>query len=334
MYELLIANKVTGEIWDVANLTTSEVSVSSERSGNPARLGFSLYIAGGVTFAPGDIVRFSVDGKLIFYGYIFTISHERFGTCTILAYDRLRYLKTNATYSFYALTAGDIIRQIAGDLQLDVGEIEDTGYKIPKLIETEKDCIDIIQDALNQTLLNTGLVYVFYDNGAGLSLKQAGGWLCDSVLGNKSLVTNYAYQTDIDTNVYNSVKIASPNMSTGRNDIILVQDSANIEKWGLLQLYQPADEGLNQAQLVAQAKKTLEYYNRVRRTLAIESLGVDGLRAGMMVRVMLPKVGFDSIAAWTLVESVSHTYSHDTHTMQVEVLELTDDLIGRASEDQ
>lgn len=333
MYELLIANKETGEIWDVASITTSEVSVSTERSGSPAQLSFSLYLTPGVRFSHGDIVRFSVNGRLIFYGFIFTIEHGRWNACTVTCYDRLRYLKTNATYAFYALTVGDIIRQIAGDLQLDVGEIADTGYKIPKLIETDKDCIDIIQDALNQTLLNTGLVYVFYDNGVGLSLKQAGEWTCDTVLGDKSLVTEFSYKTDIDTNTYNSVKVVSPNTSTGKNDVIVVQDSANIERWGLLQLYQPVDEGLNTAQLAAQARQTLEYYNKIHKTLALETLGVDGLRAGMMVRILLPKAGFDSIAAWTLCESVSHSYSHDMHTMQVEVLELTDDLIGRATED-
>lgn len=82
MYELLIANKETGEIWDVASITTSEVSVSTERSGSPAQLSFSLYLTPGVRFSHGDIVRFSVNGRLIFYGFIFTIEHGRWNACT------------------------------------------------------------------------------------------------------------------------------------------------------------------------------------------------------------------------------------------------------------
>ena len=53
-------------------------------------------------------------------------------------YDQLRYLKASASYSFYAMTAGEIIRQIAEDLQLSVGQIADTGYKLPSLIEEEQ----------------------------------------------------------------------------------------------------------------------------------------------------------------------------------------------------
>lgn len=334
MIELLIANKETGEIWDVANICTSAVELSTERSGSPARLSFTVFLKDGISFSHGDIVRFSSDGKLQFYGYIFTLQHDRWGNCSVLAYDRLRYLKTNATYAFYAMTAGDIIKQIAEDLQLDVGAIEDTGYKIPSLIESDKSCMDIIQDAINQTLLNTGVVYVFYDDGDGLALRQAGGWVSEVILGDKSLMTNFTYQTDIDTNVYNQVKLVRPNEGTGRLDVYIAQDSDNIGRWGLLQLYQSVDEGLNLAQIAERAKRTLDYYNRVRRSVTFDSIGVDGVRAGMMIRILIPNAGFDSIAAWVLLESVTHSYSEGAHTMNISTLELTDDLIGRASADQ
>ena len=333
MYELLIAHKETGDVWDVSGCVPGEVELSTQRSGSPASISFTC-VYKGIEISHGDIVRFSVDGKLIFYGYVFTLQFDRWGLCTVKAYDRLRYLKTNATYAFYAITAGDIIRQIAEDLQLDVGYIEDTGYKIPSLIESDKSCIDIIQDAIGQTLLNTGIVYVFYDDGDGLSLRQAGGWVSDEIVGEKSLATDVNYQTDIDTNVYNSVKLVQPNESTGRRDVVQAIDSANIGRWGLLQLYQTVDSGLNQAQIAEMARRTLKYYNKVRRTLAISALGINGLRAGMMVRVYLPSIGGESILAWVLLESVTHVYSSDLHTMEIETLELTDDLIGRAAEDQ
>lgn len=334
MIELLIANKASGLIWDVANIVEGDLSISTERTGTPSSMDFTVVLKGDLAFELGDIVRYSVDGTLIFYGYIFTIQPDRWGKCYVLAYDRLRYLKTNASYAFYALTAGDIIKQIAGDLQLDVGAIEDTGYKIPSLVENNKSCMDIIQDALNQTLLNTGILYIFYDDGDGLALRAAGVWYSDIILGDKSLVTDFSYQMSIDTNVYNSVKLAQPNESTGKADVVVVQDSANIERWGLLQLYQSVDTDLNEAQLAERAKQTLSYYNKVRRTLVLESIGIDGLRAGMMIRVLLPTVGMESIAAWVLLESVYHVYSNGLHTMELEALELTDDLITDNSADQ
>lgn len=318
MYELLIANKKTGKIWDVSNIVPGEVSYSTARSGDPGKLSFSVIMMGDLEFAEGDIVRFSNNGQLVFYGFIFTRSRDRWDVVQVTCYDRLRYLKNSASYAFYAMTAGDIIKQIAEDMQIDVGEIEDTGYKIPSLIYTDQECIGIIQAAINQTLLNTGILYTLYDNGSGISLKSSAEWFSDIVLGDKSYVTDYSYTTDIDTNVYNSVKLVQPNESTGRNEVVLAQDSENIGKWGLLQLYQSVDNNLNTAQMAARAKETLDYYNKVRRTLSLTAIGVDGLRAGMMVRVMIPDV-----TSWTLIESITHTYSNDDHMMELEVYDLT-----------
>lgn len=42
---------------------------------------------------------------------------------------------------------------------------------MPSLIESEQSCLDIIGEAVNQTLLNTGKVYVFFDDGNGLCLR-------------------------------------------------------------------------------------------------------------------------------------------------------------------
>ena len=52
----------------------------------------------GSSFAEGDIVRFSVDGQLQFYGWVFTKSKDRWGEIQVTCYDRIRYLKANASY--------------------------------------------------------------------------------------------------------------------------------------------------------------------------------------------------------------------------------------------
>lgn len=317
IYELLIANKESGKVWDVSQVTPGSVQYTTERMGAPGKLTFS--VMGMVdSFEEGDVVRFSVNGQLVFYGFVFTKLTDRWNVTQVTCYDRLRYLKANATYAFYDIKAGDIIRQIAEDLQIDVGEIEDTEYRIPSLIESDQSCLDIIQAAISQTLLNTGILYTLYDNGTGLSLKSSGEWFSETVLGDRSLVTDYTYQSDIDTNVYNSVKLVQPNEQTGRNDVYVAQDSDNIARWGLLQLYQSVDGKLNAAQLAERAKESLNYYNRVRRTLSLSSVGVDGLRAGMMVRILLPRV-----QSWCLIESCTHTYTNDDHSMELEVYDLT-----------
>ena len=142
------------------------------------------------------------------------------------------------------------------------------------------------------------------------------------VIGDKSLLTNYTYKTDIDTQTYNSVKLARPNEKTGRADVVIAQDSATIEQWGLLQLYQTVDGDINTAQMEARAAATLQYYNRRLRTLSVESLGVPSLRAGQMVLMKVQGLGDINLDQYVLLEKVTHTWENEIHTMTFETLSI------------
>lgn len=317
--ELLIQNKRSGKIFECSN-NTREITWTTERTGSPGKLEFTIVKAGDLDFLEGDTVRFSVDGQLQFYGWVFTKSKDRWGVIDVTCYDRLRYLKANASYAFYAQTAGDMIRQIAGDLQVDVGEIADTGYPIPSFIKEDESCLDMIGEAVQQTLLNTGEIYVFYDDGNGLALRRPEDMISNVLIGERSYLTDYTYKTDIDSQTYNSVKLSRPNEETGRTDVFIAQDSGNIAQWGLLQLYQSVDGDVNDAQVKAQAEASLQYYNRRLRTLSVESLGVPGLRAGQMVLMKIPGLGDINLDQYVLLESVKHTWENDIHTMEFETL--------------
>ena len=317
--ELLISNKRSGQIWEVSNCV-EEAKWTTNRTGSAGKFEFTLLKAGDIAFLEGDVVRFSVDGQLQFYGWVFTKEKDRWGVISVTCYDRLRYFKANASYAFYDMTAGQIIQQIAGDLQVDVGQIDSTGYALPSLIKQDQSCFDIISDAVQQTLLNTGKIYVFYDDGNGVALREAGNMISNVVIGDKSLLTDYTYKTDIDSQTYNSIKLARPNKSTGLWETFVAQDSNNIAQWGLLQLYQTVDEDANDAQIQAQAQVSLQYYNQRMRTISVSSLGVPGLRAGQMVLMKVPDLGDINLDQYVLLEKVTHTWKNETHTMEFETL--------------
>ena len=319
--ELIIAEKRTGKIWNASNATTN-ITYETNRTGSPGTLKFTVLKSGTLSFVEGDVVRFSVDGKLIFFGWVFTKSKDRWGNIDVTCYDRMRYLKANASYSFYGQSAGDIIKQIAEDFQLETADIADTGFAIPSLIETDQSCLDIIQGVVEQTLLNTGKLYVFYDNGDGLCLQLAEDMKSNIMIGDKSLVLDYTYKTDIDEQTYNSVKIAMANEETGKADVYVARDTDNIARWGLLQLYQKVDNDSNSAQLKAQAEATLSYYNRRLRTLKVSSLGVLGLRAGQMILMQIDNLGDINLNQWLLIEKITHTFENDKHTMDIELYEI------------
>lgn len=318
--ELVIASKAGGMI-EISSLVESCEWVTN-RTGQPGKFTFTYLKDKDVTFTEGDVVRFSVDGQVQFYGWVFTRSETRWGEVSVTCYDRLRYLKANASYTFYAQSAGDILRQIAGDLQLDVGTVEDTGYKLPSLVEQDQTCLDILQTAIEQTLLNTGRVFVLYDDGQGLALQEAANMMSDVVIGDRSLLTDYTYTTDIDKQTYNSIKLVRPNEETGRADVYIQEDSGTIGQWGLLQLYQKVDGDANEAQIKAQAAATLEYYNRVLKTLKISSLGVPGLHAGQMILVKADGMGDTGVSQYVMLERVSHRWENGVHTMDLETMEL------------
>lgn len=318
--ELVIASKAGGMI-EISGLVESCEWVTN-RTGQPGKFTFTYLKDKDVTFTEGDVVRFSVDGQVQFYGWVFTRSETRWGEVSVTCYDRLRYLKANASYTFYAQSAGDILRQIAGDLQLDVGTVEDTGYKLPSLVEQDQTCLDILQTAIEQTLLNTGRIFVLYDDGQGLALQEAANMMSDVVIGDRSLLTDYTYTTDIDKQTYNSIKLVRPNEETGRADVYIQEDSGTIGQWGLLQLYQKVDGDANEAQIKAQAAATLEYYNRVLKTLKISSLGVPGLHAGQMILVKADGMGDTGVSQYVMLERVSHRWENGVHTMDLETMEL------------
>lgn len=319
-YELIVLEKRTGKSWDIAP-QTQKVTYTTNRTGSPGTLKFTVN-ASGISFVEGDSVRFSVDGQVVFLGWVFTKSRDRHAVIDVTCYDQLRYLKASASYCFVGRTAGQIIQEIAQDFQLAVGTLDDTGYPIPTLIKEDKSCLDIISAAIQQTLLATGKLYTFFDDAGRLSLREAGSMVARGVVGEGSLLLDYTYKTDIDEHTYNSVKLVRPNEATGRGDMFQAVDSANIARWGLLQLYQTVDEALNDAQAAAKAQAMLSYYNRRWRTLKVSALGLLGLRAGQMLMMDVPHLGDIHLFNLVLLEKVTHTFEHDVHTMDFDVQEL------------
>ena len=229
-YELIILERETGNAWDAAPQVQS-VTYTTNRTGSPGTLKFTVNAYNGLSFIEGDPVRFSVDGRLIFLGWVFTKTRDRHAVIEVTCYDQLRYLKASASYCFTGRTAGEIITEIAQDFQLTVGHLDDTGYPIPTLIMEEKSCLDIISTAIQRTLLAAGTLYTFFDDGGALSLREAGSMVAEGVVGAGSLLTDYQYKTDIDQQTYNSIKLARPNESTGKADVFQVMDSGNISRY-------------------------------------------------------------------------------------------------------
>ena len=297
----------------------TDAELTTSRFDSPAKLTFTVLEQSGISIPEGSSVELAVDGVKMFKGYVFTASQNRDGEVEYTAYDQLRYLKANASYVFEAMTLPQIIQQIAADFGLTCGTLVDTGYAFPCLIKENTSCLDIIFGALSETIYMTGKIYVFYDNAGALTLVEAKDMYSSTLIGDKSLATDFTYKRDIDSDTYNRIKLVRPNSETGRADTYIAEDTETQAKWGLLQYYDQVDENMNAAQIEQMCMQYLQYYNRVVQSLTIEALGVPGLRAGMIVPVRISAVDSLSVSRLMLTEKVTHSFDGDDHTMRIEV---------------
>lgn len=223
----------------------------------------------------------------------------------------------NDTYVFSNKTATDIIRCIAQDFNLQLGNLADTGYRIPKRVEDNKKLLDIINNALALTLISSGQNFVFYDDFGFLTLRNVSDMLIkDFYIGNNSLIYDFTHKRSIDTDTYNYVKIVQDNKKTGRRDVYVNYDSATMAKWGKLQFYQVADENLNAAQINANMARVLELKNRESRNIRIDAIGDIRVRAGSYIQVILEEF---NISQPFLVEECAHTWQGSDHTMSLDL---------------
>ncbi len=118
-----------------------------------------------------------------------------------------QYLKNKDTYVYTNKTASEVIKMVAEDFQLNVGELEDTGYKIASRVEDNQTLFDIIQNALDETLKATGQMYVLYDNVGKLTLKSLGNMKLNMLV-DEDTAGDYDYKSSIATQTYDKIKLS------------------------------------------------------------------------------------------------------------------------------
>ena len=312
-YELLIQHGKTLYYPPVVD----GVTIEWERQGQPGKLSFSVVKTENLSFEEGDPCRFSVDGKPLFYGFVF--EKARSGSnpknIKVTVYDQLYYLKNKDTYVYSNKTATEVVKMIAEDFGLRLGTLADTGYKIESRTEENATLFDIIQNALDATTKAKTEMYVLYDQAGKLMLSNIGNMKLGLVI-NEETAGDYDYKSSITQNTYNRIKLALEDSDAGKRLIYISQDSTNINKWGVLQYYEKLNDATN-AKTMADA--LLKLYNTKTRTLSIKNaLGDVRVRAGTMLVVMLG-LGDINLCNYLLVEQVKHSFNNGQHLMELKL---------------
>ena len=274
-----------------------------------------------LVFSEGSAVRLTVDGKKVFYGFVFTQKRDKDGIIEVTAYDQLRYLNNKDTYVYENKTASELLQMIATDFELQAGTIEDTGFKIPSRIEENTTLFDMLENALDLTLQNTGKIFVLYDDFGRLALKNISSMFVKKensyLLIDEESGENFEYSSSIDSDTYNQIKLTYDNEDTGKREVYIAKDGGNINKWGVLQYYESVQTETGAAQ---KADALLKLYNRKTRTLTVKGvLGDVSVRAGTLVPVSL-HLGDIVANTFMLAEKVKHTFRENEHVMDLTLI--------------
>lgn len=287
-----------------------------ERKGTPGKLEFTVVKGPGLNFAEGDPVKLTVNGTAMFYGFVFKKKRDKGGTIDVVAYDQLRYLKNKDTITEEGLKASDLLKRIATDFRLNLGTVEDTGYTLETIVEENQTLFDMIQNALDETLTNTKQLYVLYDDAGKLTLKNINTMKLNLLI-DEETGENFSYESSIDEQTYNKIKLAYNNEKTGKRELFIAQDGAKMNQWGVLQYF---EEVQTQTGASAKADALLKLYDQKTRKLTIQNaFGDVRVRSGSAVVVAL-NLGDIVTNNYMVVNKVTHTFRGDEHMMELDLI--------------
>lgn len=290
----------------------SGVKLEWERTGSPGKLTFTTVQVSGNEFTEGDAVCFYYDNKPMFLGFIFKKNTTKNKLIEVTCYDQIRYLKNKFTYVFENKTATQIVKALSNDFGLSTGSMDNTAYVIPSLVEENKSALDIILGALEDTLTNTGNMFVLYDDFGKLCVRNCANMVSNTLIFEES-AEDYDYSTSIDDETYNSVVLYYKDKDN-KISIYTASSNANIQQWGILRYF---EEVKNPTIGQNKANALLKLYNRKTRELKITgAFGSPEVRGGTLIPVKLD-LGDIKTNNFMLVEKVTHNFEQDKYTMDL-----------------
>lgn len=200
--EVYLYNKLG--VINISTFITGAIVVTTTRQASASTLEFKFArdLASqnnlNISFEEGDMVTLLINDNKIFKGFIFSKSRDKEQIISVKCYDQIRYLSNKQSYTYTNKKASDIIKMIARDFSLNIGEIPDTKFIIASRDEDNQTLLDIILTALDLTFLATNKLYVFYDDFGDLTLKELSEMNSNIILADNKDILNFNYKTDID----------------------------------------------------------------------------------------------------------------------------------------
>lgn len=298
------------------------VQLTRGMNGVPAKLTFKVPKDDVLDFKEGNVLQFSVNGTTVFQGFVFVKDRDKDGSIKVTAYDQLRYLKNKDCYVYHDLTATQLLTNICADYGLKTGELDNTQYVIANRIEDNKTLIDMINYALDQTLIYTEkhALYHLYDDAGKIMLKHMDAMELDVYIDAESM-QDYSYQTSIDKDTYDVVKVVREAPGEQGKALVntgLVTDADHMKEWGRLQyLMKPDSKTVN---AMDRAKRIMTLKNRKTREIRLKKvIGDVRVRGGSLVYIAMD-FGDVKLNNYMMVKDVTHNFDEGFHSMDLDLM--------------
>ena len=347
---------------------TSSVSLSTEARVSAAQLTAEIPVSEGLVPRPGSMVILEAtndEGMFIrvFVGFIFNYNVDRWGVINITAYDAMRYLQNPATGKWVGkngVDVSEIIRSVVRTCGLEQMakemQAETVGVKPIRLIKIAESGLNIIDEVLEWAQLKAtadengvttkggkdfaatkaGERWMFFDNCGTLVLctanqmaKKVLGWDEPPVIGTGCAITEMSMNVSIDESA-NQVWLLRA--SGGGMAGWKAEDPERVSQWGPITYYEKIDNAFCRNNEQMQLRAAIELCSRdiEKRSIDITTLGMTGLRAGMLVRINIPWLEnyFGEISKSKLVflDNVNHSWEEGTHMMTLKADALPGDV--------
>lgn len=321
MLTLIIQNADNGEIYDVSELII-KAELSYSMHGQAGRLDVELLQDELVNYAEGSQVSLKANEDNLFYGYLFTKGIKENENVTITCYDQLRYLRNKDTYVLKEMTSGQVVEKLCKDFNLKYKVIDDASRKISPRIHDNKTLYEIIDYGLTEILVNDGQWLIIRDNNGTIEQVDVETLKSDIIIGDESLLTAYDYESSIDKDTFNQVKLVRENEETEKREVYIVKDSSTINKWGVLQYFEHVDERVEEDWIEERCEAILRLKNKPSKRLRIKAIGHLEVREGVGVVISIEalKTADNVQEGHYIVESVKHRFEDELYTMDLEVI--------------
>lgn len=311
MKEAVITIQARGQLY--TPVIADEILLERGRIGTPAKLTFRVLVDEVILFWEGDLVTLRMGERILFSGFVFSKRRQAGSPITVVAYDQLRYLKNRDSYSYENLTATGLIRRIAADTGLVLGDLAETEYVLEPRVENGRSLFDMIQTTLDLTEQRTGELFVLYDEAGQLRLSHVRQLLLDTLVYSGS-AADFDYTSSIDRGVYTAVKLERANGAEEEPTVYRAMDDDLVRRWGWLQLTGRVGDDEDGAEA---AKTLLKLHARkARRVVVTDAAGDLRVMGGSLLPVRLD-LGDVFVDELLIVDFVRHRISENGHVMDL-----------------